>query len=57
MSVMPSLLENGLKRMAFIMPESIFTEFAIKKFTEESKPELVNYFDSFESAKSWLLGN
>ena len=51
---MPLLIRNGLKKMAFVLSESVLNGMAVKKFTESSKHELVNYFDNEYDAKSWL---
>lgn len=53
-SKMPLLVRNGLKKMAFVLSESALNGMAVKKFTQSSKHELVNFFDDEYAAKSWL---
>jgi dTDP-D-glucose 4,6-dehydratase len=54
-SVMPKLFGNGLKAMAFVMPEDIFTKMSLSSFSkEQAKPDYVQYFGNMESAEQWI---
>jgi len=53
-SVMPKLLGNGLKAMAFVVPSSVFTKISLQKFSETSGDQATQYFDDFAKAKKWI---
>jgi len=53
-SVMPKLISKGLKGMAFVIPENIFTQLSLKKFAGDEKSEKVQYFKTNSEANSWL---
>lgn len=55
-SVMPVLQEAGLKAMAFIIPEDIFTKMSLKKFAdlEEDYQHNVEYFFNMDDVAVWL---
>ncbi len=53
-SVMPKLIGRGLKAMAFVIPENIFTQLSLKKFADNEKSDKVQYFKSTKEANAWL---
>lgn len=53
-SAMPRMAENGLKAMAFVIPENIFTQLSLKRFAENEKDEAVQYFKTVPDAHNWL---
>lgn len=53
-SVMPSMFQKGLKAMAFVIPENIFTQLSLKRFADQEKSENVQYFKSVPEASKWL---
>lgn len=52
--IMPGLFKKGLRKMAFVIPENIFTQLSLKKFADKEKNENVQYFKSISDANSWL---
>ena len=52
-SVMPKLMGSGLKAMAFVVPESVFTKLSLQKFSNSSQGN-VQYFMNIFEAESWL---
>lgn len=53
-SVMPKLVAKGLKGMAFVIPENIFTQLSLKKFADNEQTKSVQYFKSVSDATKWL---
>lgn len=55
-SVMPLLHDAGLKAMAFIIPEDIFTKMALKKFADlgGDYQQKVEYFFNMDDVLNWL---
>ena len=53
-SVMPKLFKSGLRKMAFVIPENIFTQLSLKRFADKEKTDDVQYFKSVSEAKMWL---
>ncbi|MBN2486035.1 MAG: hypothetical protein JXB34_08670 [Bacteroidales bacterium] len=53
-SVMPKLVAKGLKGMAFVIPENIFTQLSLKKFANNEQTKGVQYFKSESDAVVWL---
>jgi len=53
-AVMPKLVARGLKAMAFVIPENIFTQLSLKKFADNEKSDVVQYFRSTQEANVWL---
>lgn len=53
-SVMPELVANGMKKIAFILPKSAFTQLSLQNFTKQSDSQLVGHFDSRAEAEAWL---
>ena len=59
-SVMPKLMDLGLKKMAFLLPEKIFVELAAQYFEDKSnsvisEDNLVGRFATLDNAKKWLF--
>lgn len=52
--IMPELFKKGLRKMAFVIPENIFTQLSLKKFADKERNENVQYFKSIADANSWL---
>lgn len=53
-SVMPTLFRKGLRKMAFVIPENIFTQLSLKKFADKERNENVQYFKSVSDAQKWI---
>ncbi|MDA3868135.1 MAG: hypothetical protein PF489_15495 [Salinivirgaceae bacterium] len=53
-SVMPQLKQNGMKAMAFVVPESAFTKLSLQKFSKSAEDPLVKFFMSKNEANQWL---
>lgn len=53
-SVMPAMFQNGLKAMAFVIPENIFTQLSLKRFADHEQSDNVQYFKSVPEANVWL---
>lgn len=55
-SVMPNLFNSGIKAMAFLIPEDIFTKLSLKKFAdiELQNQHKVEYFQNMEEATKWI---
>ena len=59
--VMPALLKNGLRKMAFVLPESSFTKLSVKNFENQAKEkapvedELVKNFGNLKTAREWVV--
>lgn len=53
-STMPKMFGNGLKAMAFVIPENIFTQLSLKRFADHEKSDNVQYFKSVPDAQTWL---
>lgn len=55
-SAMTPLFQEGLKAMAFVIPEDIFTKISLKKFAdlEQKNQHKVEYFHNVEEAKHWV---
>jgi len=53
-NVMPAFFSKGLKGMAFVIPENIFTQLSLKRFADHEKSEKVQYFKSVHDAEEWL---
>ena len=53
--ITPLLVKSGLKKMAFILPASAFTQISVNNFKKEANQILtIQYFDSLTNAKEWL---
>ena len=55
-SAMPKLVGKGLRAMAFVIPENIFTQLSLKKFADNEQTKSVQYFKSTREAGVWLDG-
>ncbi len=53
-SVMPVIFAKGLKAMAFVIPENIFTQLSLKRFADQEQSDNVQYFKSVPDAHTWL---
>jgi hypothetical protein len=53
-SVMPELAANGMKKIAFILPKSAFTQLSLQNFTKNSDNNLVGHFENRQEAEAWL---
>lgn len=53
-AIMPELIKNGLRAMAFVVPRSIFTQMALNKFRKETPSDIIRYFEKKEEAEKWL---
>jgi hypothetical protein len=53
-SVIPTMARNGMKAMAFIVPENVFTKLSLDKFSHSVKGENTKYFKTRDEAESWL---
>lgn len=53
-SKMPKMFQNGLKAMAFVIPENIFTQLSLKRFADQERSDNVQYFKSVPEAQIWL---
>jgi len=53
-SVIPTMARNGMKAMAFIVPENVFTKLALDKFSHSVKGENTKYFKTRAEAEKWL---
>lgn len=55
--IVPKHLEAGIQKMAFLLPEEIFTQVSIEQTMDEdnAKAQETQYFDTYEEAESWLI--
>jgi hypothetical protein len=53
-STMPVLKTNGLRAMAFVVPESAFTKLSLQKFSKSASDPNTKYFMSKIDAMKWL---
>ncbi len=52
---MPKLITAGIKAMAFVVPESVFTQMSLDKFkTTSLEKTRTRYFDRFTEAEQWV---
>lgn len=49
------ILQNGLKRVAFLMSEELIPQISIEQTMEELENKIVAYFGNEEQARAWLL--
>jgi hypothetical protein len=55
-STMPTLFKNGIKAMAFVLPQNVITKLSLSSFAkEQGMPDNVRYFDSNKEAQEWLF--
>lgn len=55
--ILPEMEKAGVRFLAIVMPESKFTQLAIREMTERSRSITVKYFDSMREARAWLRNN
>mgnify|MGYP006285230187 FL=1 len=53
-SVIPTMARNGMKAMAFVVPENVFTKLSLDKFSHSVKGENTKYFKTRSEAEKWL---
>ncbi|EMR01389.1 hypothetical protein [Cesiribacter andamanensis] len=53
-SVMPELMKNGMKKIAFVLPRSAFVRLSLQNFKKNADSELIGNFSSREEAEAWL---
>ncbi len=53
-SVIPTMARKGMKAMAFVVPENVFTKLALDKFSHSIKGENTKYFKTRAEAEKWL---
>ncbi|MGM0651085.1 MAG: hypothetical protein ACQES1_11350 [Bacteroidota bacterium] len=53
-SVIPTMARNGMKAMAFVVPENVFTKLSLDKFSHSVKGENTMYFKTRAEADKWL---
>ena len=53
-SVTPQIFKSGVTAMAFVMPENILTQLALKSFAQNTTRINVNYFSNALAAHRWL---
>lgn len=55
-TISPKYVEAGVKKIAFIVPEELFSQTSIEQTMEEEKDEVLEteYFDSETEALKWL---
>lgn len=53
-SAMPKLFMNGVKAMAFVMPQNAITQLSLKNFGNQNKSEKMQFFSSVREAEKWL---
>ncbi len=54
----PILIEHGLRKMAFIVPKNVLTQWSVGNFMKgTAKQQLpIQCFDNLVEAKAWMLG-
>jgi len=53
-SVMPILIKNGMKAMAFVISKNMFTQLALKKFENASHFDRLDFFLTMKEAEEWI---
>lgn len=53
-SIMPKLFSNGVKKMAFVMPQNVLTQLSMKDFGNQNKNDKVKFFPTVKDAENWL---
>lgn len=54
-NMLTEFIEKGLKKMAFVCPNSLFTEILVNRFIKQSNFSNIKIFNSIEEAKKWIL--
>jgi len=52
--VIPTMVNNGMKAMAFVVPENVFTQLSLNKFSDSVKGDTTGYFKTLAEAEKWL---
>lgn len=51
----PLLIKNGLKKIAFLMPEVMTAKISVEKFSEKSEETLqIKHFSTMDQAINWI---
>ncbi|MFO8234849.1 MAG: hypothetical protein R6U04_05550 [Bacteroidales bacterium] len=53
-NTIPKMVSNGMKAMAFVVPENVFTQLSLNKFSTSVKGEITGYFNTIAEAEKWL---
>jgi len=53
-SVLPTMVNNGMQAMAFVVPENVFAQFALDQFSSSVEGAPTQYFKSLKEAEKWL---
>lgn len=53
--ITPRTFEAGMRKIAFIVPEEIFSEVSIEQIFNDQEEVIFQYFDNEENAQSWLV--
>lgn len=52
---MPTLIERGLRYMAFVIPSNVFSQMSVENFKKQSENAVqIRYFDDVDKAKEWM---
>lgn len=52
---MPTLIERGLRYMAFVVPSNVFSQMSVENFKKQSENVVqIRYFDNVQKAKEWM---
>jgi len=59
-SIMPALIEKGLRKMAFVLSDNTFAQMSVKNFESQTKGklqnnQLVKHFVDLQEAKDWII--
>lgn len=54
--ILPQLFANGVKAMAIIIPDNVYTQMSLKKFEEDTKGTNINLFTQESHAMDWIKG-
>jgi SpoIIAA-like len=52
--ILPQLIQNGIKRIAFLMSQEFIAQLSIVQTMEDIENKFVRYFDNEEEAIKWL---
>lgn len=52
----PILRQHGLRRIAFIVPESVLAQWSVERFVREADEAslMIEYFDCLDNATAWI---
>jgi len=53
----PTMVKEGLQKMAVIVEENVFAKLIIRKVIEDKIKVPVKYFNDVEKAKEWIIGD